>query len=569
MAVDPDKPFNREEMYLAKAAGEGTTVPDEPWSRKEAYLEKISGRIDDVEGEIEDLKNNPDVADIVDTYADLQAYDTSKLTDKDVIRVLNDETHDGNSTYYRYDKATGTFTYIGSSKTYSAFVGTDGSEAGSEGLVPAPAVTDTGKYLKSDGTWATVNAGPTVVQTTGTSTTNVMSQNAVTSMVYADPSGLYKVRIGNGASIGSTGENIAIGSSAEGSGYRSIAMGLRSKGLGKYSVSIGQETTSQQRATQEGSVAIGAGSSSTAKGAIALGVDTSVSTQGVMNIGPSTTSYGYSSSNYRLLTGLYDPQSAHDAATKGYVDTRVIQNAGAPTTSTVGTVGRLLEDTTNGKLYQCTAVSGNTYTWSEVGGGGGGNDGPIMLFLSEDPDMMEQATMSLYKDAAKTQQVSRQELVDLAENGGLALLRVYDSGNSWYTSFSVLSVYDDADTIIIDMVGGSPYRHIWTLEFNYGNTATVVDKGNMETTGVEETFTKATGDWSALANSSPYTYSTTVTLTTPVSFSSVVELVNNDIVKFATYGFGILSVSGQVATIASIGQPDSSVTFKIKVKNGF
>ena len=55
MAVDPDKPFNREEMYLAKAAGEGTTVPDEPWSRKEAYLEKISGRIDEAEEDISEL----------------------------------------------------------------------------------------------------------------------------------------------------------------------------------------------------------------------------------------------------------------------------------------------------------------------------------------------------------------------------------------------------------------------------------------------------------------------------------------------------------------------------------
>ena len=54
------------------------------------------------------------------------------------------------------------------------------------------------------------------------------------------------------------------------------------------------------------------------------------------------------------------------------IDGRIIQNTGAPTTATVGTVGQLLEDTTNGKLYQCTAVSGDTYTWTEVGGGGGG-----------------------------------------------------------------------------------------------------------------------------------------------------------------------------------------------------
>lgn len=63
--------------------------------------------------------------------------------------------------------------------------------------------------------------------------------------------------------------------------------------------------------------------------------------------------------------------AAQGKVLKDLIDSLVIKNAGAPTTSTVGTVGQLLEDTTNGKLYQCTAVSGNTYTWSEVGAGGG------------------------------------------------------------------------------------------------------------------------------------------------------------------------------------------------------
>ena len=66
-----------------------------------------------LQGEIDEIKNNPDVFDIVPTYAALQAYDTSQLTDKDIIRVLVDETHDGASTYYRWSTQTQTFTYIG------------------------------------------------------------------------------------------------------------------------------------------------------------------------------------------------------------------------------------------------------------------------------------------------------------------------------------------------------------------------------------------------------------------------------------------------------------------------
>lgn len=65
---------------------------------------------------IEALKNSPDVVDIVNTYADLEAYDTSTLGDKDIIRVLDDETHDNASTYYRWDKAAGKWDYIGQTK---------------------------------------------------------------------------------------------------------------------------------------------------------------------------------------------------------------------------------------------------------------------------------------------------------------------------------------------------------------------------------------------------------------------------------------------------------------------
>lgn len=43
--------------------------------------------------------------------------------------------------------------------TYSDFTGTDGLVDGTAGLVPAPLTTDENKYLKSDGTWASVSGG--------------------------------------------------------------------------------------------------------------------------------------------------------------------------------------------------------------------------------------------------------------------------------------------------------------------------------------------------------------------------------------------------------------------------
>jgi len=70
-----------------------------------------------------------------------------------------------------YDAASGEHTYSisAANTTYSTFVGTDGSASGSVGLVPAPATTDTNKYLKSDGTWATVASGDSLPDQTGQS----------------------------------------------------------------------------------------------------------------------------------------------------------------------------------------------------------------------------------------------------------------------------------------------------------------------------------------------------------------------------------------------------------------
>lgn len=58
--------------------------------------------------------------------------------------------------------------------TYSDFVGTDGTAAGTAGLVPAPAVTDTNKALFSDGTWKSVSTSAPVtdVEVDGTSVVN-------------------------------------------------------------------------------------------------------------------------------------------------------------------------------------------------------------------------------------------------------------------------------------------------------------------------------------------------------------------------------------------------------------
>ena len=402
-----------------------------------------------LQSQIDAIVASSDVKDIVGTYVALQQYDTSTLGNNDIIKVLQDETHSDETTYYRWNTTTSTFTLIGeegpyytksatdtllntkadksttytktevdtalatkqdnliagtnisiasdgktisatdttytagtglnlagtqfsvdttaiatqsdlttglaakqntltaganvqisndtisaTDTTYSPFTGTDGTTAGTAGLVPAPATADAGKVLGANGAWVT--GGPTVVQTTGTSTTDVMSQNATTSMVYADPDTRYRVKIGY--DVVNAGNNaIAIGKNAGAYSNYSISIGTgenthgirhSSAAQSAYTIAIGSDTDTHM--DSDGSIAMGYGaqtsggsSSNKKRGQIALGAYSSTSEKGEMNIGSSNTSYGYNYSNYRLLTGLYDPQNAHDAATKGYADSLI------------------------------------------------------------------------------------------------------------------------------------------------------------------------------------------------------------------------------------------------------
>ena len=102
------------EEYLKALAGEGE-LPEAGccMTTTQSLIYDAAVRVNALDEDVQELKNNPDVVDIVDTYADLQAYDTQHLTNNDIIRVLNDETHGGNSTYYRLTKNPDTWTFIG------------------------------------------------------------------------------------------------------------------------------------------------------------------------------------------------------------------------------------------------------------------------------------------------------------------------------------------------------------------------------------------------------------------------------------------------------------------------
>ena len=71
-----------------------------------------------LQSQIDAIASKSDVVDVVGTYAELQAYDTSKLSDNDVVKVLDDSTHNDAMTYYRWNKTTQTWSYIGQESPY-------------------------------------------------------------------------------------------------------------------------------------------------------------------------------------------------------------------------------------------------------------------------------------------------------------------------------------------------------------------------------------------------------------------------------------------------------------------
>ena len=228
------------------------------------------------------------------------------------------------SNIYTWEKISGGVTYTAGTNisisdenvisatdtTYSNFIGTDGNTGGTAGLVPAPTTADVDKFLKSDGTWQTAGGGggPTVVQTTGNSTTDVMSQNATTGMIYKDVNTKYQIQISGGSS--------------DVTGIGSVAIGYGAQAFGQQAISIASGVANGARAISIGGHANN-GLGAKAQGSIALGYGAATTKVGEMNIGTTDTSYGYNSTKFRLLSGVHDGEGANDAVTVGQINSLI------------------------------------------------------------------------------------------------------------------------------------------------------------------------------------------------------------------------------------------------------
>lgn len=107
----------------------------------------------DLQEQITTLASKTDVVDIVGTYQDLQNYDTTKLNDNDIIKVLNDSTHANATSYYRWNKTTSTWSFVGSVESYYTTIESDSlfvHKTGDETITGTKFFQNRDLYIKSD-----------------------------------------------------------------------------------------------------------------------------------------------------------------------------------------------------------------------------------------------------------------------------------------------------------------------------------------------------------------------------------------------------------------------------------
>lgn len=211
--------------------------------------------------------------------------------------------------------------------TYSNFTGTDGTAAGTSGLVPAPATTDAGKFLKADGTWDTTSGGGDTVYSTATT-----SYSSTGGAVYIgnldsnqdekpDPTTTdqhYRYFWALPYDNAEIPQDLSINIFGQNSGQFSISLGNNAIVRLDDQIAIGRSTLNNYSATN--GIAIGRGAQCLNANSMAIGRGAKTSRDGEVNVGAGTSGDGYNSTNYRVIGGVYDGQLANDAVTVGQVN---------------------------------------------------------------------------------------------------------------------------------------------------------------------------------------------------------------------------------------------------------
>ena len=211
--------------------------------------------------------------------------------------------------------------------TYSNFTGTDGTAAGSAGLVPAPATTDAGKFLKADGTWDTAGGGGDTVYSTKTTSDRInggavyignldSSQEEQPDPTTTDEHAKYfwALPYSNSYKPHDKSVNIMGSYSLE---YSVVIGDNANNPIGQNCVAVG--SGAEARANQGVAIGSSAYVDNNLSHSVALG-DRSLPTRvGEVNVGQNL-SQGYNNTKFRVIGGVHDGQLAQDAVTVNQVN---------------------------------------------------------------------------------------------------------------------------------------------------------------------------------------------------------------------------------------------------------
>lgn len=168
-----------EDDRVAKEAGDALKQEADIRQSEDARIEKAANDAvsqeaktrqaedESLQSQIDALAAASDVIDIVGSYSELQEYDTKDVHANDIIKVLQDETHDEATTYYRW--VSNSWEYIGEQGPY--YTKSEADEKISEIDSRLDGIDNDVENL--------TELMPAVLQETGDSEHDVMSQKAV------------------------------------------------------------------------------------------------------------------------------------------------------------------------------------------------------------------------------------------------------------------------------------------------------------------------------------------------------------------------------------------------------
>lgn len=191
-----------------------------------------------LQSQIDALTSASDVVDVVADYTALSQYDTSKLTDNDLIKVLVDSTHDNATTYYRWSISSSSFSYVGAEGSYYTK-----SESDAKYLTKTDAAST--YATQSSLTTALATKQDTLTAGTGIS---ISSNTISTDAIRNNATGSNSVGIlGNASSADNT---VTVGVNASTSATGAIALGKDASASANNAIQIGAGTNSDANTLQ-------------------------------------------------------------------------------------------------------------------------------------------------------------------------------------------------------------------------------------------------------------------------------------------------------------------------------